>query len=64
MTSDHTIETLRSRLKLKEAQLVKKMDKDALQLSQSPQTSLYKRHDLEILKILRDLRRILSRTAS
>jgi len=26
MTSDHTIETLRNRLKLKEAQLVKKID--------------------------------------
>lgn len=50
------LESLRSRLKLEEAKLIKKVDEYALQLSQTPQTSLYKRHDLEKLKIPRDLR--------
>jgi hypothetical protein len=64
IASDPTLEPLRTRLKQKEAELIKKLDQDVQEISQTPQTSPYKRHDLEILKILKDIRRSLSRTAS
>jgi hypothetical protein len=63
ITSDPTHELLKTRLQRKEAELIKSLDGHVQELSQTPQTSLYKREVLEILKILKDLRKVLSRLA-